>query len=172
MTQSFYDQPLFWWRSPFSEINNVITNSLLLGLYSKLEHSCDKGVTVHLVGLEGCCALLITWTRTNVQCSSRPCSLGLTSLQVHATSHHWFLLQICWGLEKIIDDLIINSKQSSFFRIWFQQLLEKCTKYKESGGNDFKNKPSFHFFISIQTLWKSPRNKLYTRQLQKMHLKV
>ena len=32
MIQLLYDQPFFWCRSPFTEINNVITNSLLLGL--------------------------------------------------------------------------------------------------------------------------------------------
>ena len=32
MIQLLYDQPFFWWRSSFSEINNIITNSLVLGL--------------------------------------------------------------------------------------------------------------------------------------------
>ena len=47
MTQLLYDQPLFWWRSPFSEINNVITNSLLLGLKELIVLSKPETVNGH-----------------------------------------------------------------------------------------------------------------------------
>ena len=54
MVQLLYDQPFFWWRGPFSEINNVITNALLLGLeygHLSMRKLCSKWVP-HLLTVD------------------------------------------------------------------------------------------------------------------------